>query len=358
MFGMLNEPIDISNPSIDPLDQKSYTTSRGRFYFFWNCIKTSGKPVLIALMAGSAAHQVEQESNKSLVEDVTKRLSKVFPSKTIPFPSQVIVTRWKRDPFACGSYSYVGTKTQSGDYDIMARTCGPIHFAGEATCGTHPATVHGAYISGLRAASEIVDSLLGPIHIGSSPLVPPKAKAELTPTRSGPKRKFGYVDIWEPINKPDPFTASLIQENALDAYEYQMNEAIAAEIGPRPIKPSKGRLNPFILYTKENWATCKATCDARKIRESGNATAKASRQEIRIAIGEEWRNASDDIKRPYLEKCKDGRDTTAEALSGYEATVADWEKKAQVVRAAYMEKNKPPESYGSSRRAKGRDGLV
>jgi Flavin containing amine oxidoreductase/HMG-box domain len=353
MFGLLNDPAtnDV-NSFTTMLDQSEYSFCRGRFYLFWNCIKTSGKPVLIALMAGSAAYQAEEESNDSLVKEVTGRLAKVFAPKKIPHPSEVIITHWKKDPFAVGSYSYVGPKTQPGDYDVMARPCGSIHFAGEATCGTHPATVHGAYISGLRAAADVTEAIFGPIHIESSPLVPPKIKQEATPTKPGPKRKSNYIDVWEPIDKPDPFTASLVQERESKEYELQMNEAIVAAIGQRPNKPGKGRLNPFIMYTKDHWAECKARCDAQKAKATGNTSAKASRQEIRTALGAEWRNASDAVKQPYLEKCKDGRETTTEALAAWEAAVKTWDAEAVAMREEYMAENKPPACYNVGRKAR------
>jgi lysine-specific histone demethylase 1 len=353
MFGLLNDPVaNGADPFGSILDQSQYSFCRGRFYLFWNCIKTSGKPVLIALMAGSAAHQAEQESNDRLVEEVTGRLAKIFAPKRIPHPSEVIITRWKRDPFARGSYSYVGANTQPGDYDVMAQPCGPIHFAGEATCGTHPATVHGAYISGLRAAADVTESLLGPIHIESSPLIRPKVKQEATPTHSGPKRKFGYVDVWEPIDKPDPFVASLAKERELDEYDARVHQAIVTAIGERPPKPAKGRLNPFIMYTKDRWSDCKAECDAQKEKATGNPNAKATRQEIRAALGTEWRNAPEHVKQPYLDKCKDGRENTTEAVGAWEAAVRAWDNGAVAIRAEYTKANQPPEAYNSSRKGR------
>jgi len=46
----------------------------------------------------------------------------------------------------------------------LAEATGRLHFAGEATSSTAPATTHGAYESGRRAATELVDST-GPILV-------------------------------------------------------------------------------------------------------------------------------------------------------------------------------------------------
>jgi hypothetical protein len=53
-----------------------------------------------------------------------------------------------------------------GGLDAPARWAEPVEntlfFAGEATCGdVHPATVHGAYDSGVRAAEEVLSALGG-----------------------------------------------------------------------------------------------------------------------------------------------------------------------------------------------------
>ena len=104
----------------------------------WNASKISGRPALVALMAGNAAHDAEITNSATLLAEINGRLQTVFPSDTISAPREVIVTRWKRDPFTRGTYSYVGPRTRAGDYDVMAEPVGNLHFAGEATCGTHP----------------------------------------------------------------------------------------------------------------------------------------------------------------------------------------------------------------------------
>jgi len=345
MFGLLN------SPKVESTEQEDYNTCRGRFYLFWNCIKTSGRPVLIALMAGAAAFQAEETDNETLVKEATERLAKIFAPRKVPPPLEYIVTRWKRDPFARGTYSYVGTKTQQGDYDVMARPVGPIHFAGEATCGTHPATVHGAYISGLRAASEVIDSLLGPIQIDRSPLVPPKPKNPAAPTPT-PKRKFGYVHVWEPINKPDPFYANLNLNNESEDYEARMMVVIVEAIGPRPVRPMKKKLNPYLLYTKDEWANCKAALDVQKVTATGNQQAKASKDEIRAKLGADWRNAPEVVKQPYMDKCKDGREQTSEVTAEYNRLAQEWESKSLEVRAAFIKENPPPASFHASRKSR------
>ena len=174
MFGLLNDA-----ERADSLDPKHYEQRRGRFYLIWNATKTSGRPILIALMAGHAAYQAEQTDTNTLMEEVTQRLRQVF-TPSVPLPREVIVTRWKSDPFTRGTYSYVGPRTRPQDYDVMARSVGNLHFAGEATCGTHPATVHGAFLSGLRVAADVMDVMAGPINLPQPLVGPPAVKREAT----------------------------------------------------------------------------------------------------------------------------------------------------------------------------------
>ncbi len=74
----------------------------------------------------------------------------------IPSPVGHIITRWRQDPFALGSYSYLAKGSKPAHRaDLAAPIHGRLFFAGEATHPGYPATVHGALLSGQRAAKEI-----------------------------------------------------------------------------------------------------------------------------------------------------------------------------------------------------------
>lgn len=70
---------------------------------------------------------------------------------------QAVVTRWGSDPMSYGSYSNVTVGCRGPeDYDILAEpVAGRVFFAGEATTRKYPATMHGAFLSGLREAANI-----------------------------------------------------------------------------------------------------------------------------------------------------------------------------------------------------------
>lgn len=75
----------------------------------------------------------------------------------LPDPTAALVTRWRADPFARGSYSYLAKDSKPKDRDRLAKPyAGRLFFAGEATSRDFPATVHGALLSGQRAADEVI----------------------------------------------------------------------------------------------------------------------------------------------------------------------------------------------------------
>lgn len=73
-----------------------------------------------------------------------------------PNPSSFIVTRWVADPFSRGSYSHLPPGCSGATYEQMAAAEGQrLFWAGEATIKEYPSTVHGAHLSGLRAADQV-----------------------------------------------------------------------------------------------------------------------------------------------------------------------------------------------------------
>ncbi|KAJ5206229.1 Winged helix-turn-helix transcription repressor DNA-binding [Penicillium cf. griseofulvum] len=349
MFGLLREP---NNPA--SMVQEDYAANRGRFYLFWNVIKTTGLPCLIALMAGDAAHQAESTSDEEIITEVTGQLRNVFKHTTVPDPLETIITRWGQDPFTYGSYSYVAAAAFPDDYDLMARSIGNLHFAGEATCGTHPATVHGAYLSGLRAASEIIDPISGPI-IMPHPLVPEKSKVtrSKSSTPNGPTTKktrtrgsssLSSTESPSITQSKPPSTSTSrkptsTEKSRRDAYDQALWIKIYAELGSAPPRPAKSGLNPFLFYQKDYWARCRDQCDEARRAASNNPNAKAPRDEIRAALGQMWRSATPADKKPYLEQTEINRRANAEAWDKWKVDIAEWERKTYVVKDHWCTEN-------------------
>ena len=71
----------------------------------------------------------------------------------------IIATAWAADAFAGGSYSYARVY-HSGDRCVLAAPVnGRIFFAGEACSESDYSNAHGAYMSGVRAAEEVLGAV-------------------------------------------------------------------------------------------------------------------------------------------------------------------------------------------------------
>ena len=129
-------------------------SERGSFFLFFNVHACTGRPVILALMAGSAAKSLEELEDDEVTERALEALRQMFGR--VPQPTRVIVTRWGADEFSYGSYSFVGVGATGADYSTVAEPVGKeLYFAGEHTSEEHPATVVGAYLSGLTAARAV-----------------------------------------------------------------------------------------------------------------------------------------------------------------------------------------------------------
>ncbi|KNA18637.1 hypothetical protein SOVF_068780 isoform A [Spinacia oleracea] len=132
---------------------------RGEFFLFYSYATVAGGPLLLALVAGEAAYKFESMPPTDAVTHVLQILRGIYEPQgiTVPEPIQTVCTRWGSDPFCLGSYSNVAVGASGDDYDILAETVGDgrLFFAGEATTRRYPATMHGAFLSGLREAANM-----------------------------------------------------------------------------------------------------------------------------------------------------------------------------------------------------------
>ena len=111
--------------------------------------------VLLGLVAGGAAERLEELDDEQAVQAAVGALRGMFGA-SVPEPRKHVVTRWGADPHSRGSYSYVAAGARGSDYAVAAEPVGgQLFFAGEHTSVEHPATVVGAYLSGLAAATAV-----------------------------------------------------------------------------------------------------------------------------------------------------------------------------------------------------------
>jgi monoamine oxidase len=123
--------------------------------WYINMCAYSHEPVLLGLNAGHYADYLESLPDEDVVALAMTALRRHL-GPNIPEPSAYRVTRWAADPFARGSYTHIPPGANAEDHVVLATPVTPrLLLAGEATWREHPGTVHGAYLSGLRAAGSI-----------------------------------------------------------------------------------------------------------------------------------------------------------------------------------------------------------
>ncbi|KAI1407067.1 vacuolar protein sorting 33A-like protein [Hypoxylon sp. FL1857] len=309
IFGCLRTPT-----SRHSLKQSEYASQRGRCFQWFNVSNTSGIPVLIGLMAGDAGFDTEHSKNDELVLEATEVLRSVYGAK-VPQPVHSIVTRWGSDRFARGSYSSAGPSMHPDDYQTMAKAVGNLFFAGEHTTDTHPATVHGAYLTGLRAASEV-----------PTPLVLPKDSIF---SSQGLKRK-------EPDDSSVPLSPKSRKQARVDEYELAAWQHIVAQIGEKPWKPQKVAANAYLLYSKASFESARKRCEEGRRPGKG----RPGPNEVRVMTSKMWKEATPEERKPFEIQAAEIKQRYGEALKTWEVKAREWDQEYLKLRKQYEEDHK------------------
>ncbi|KAI0898641.1 flavin-containing amine oxidoreductase-domain containing protein [Annulohypoxylon nitens] len=318
IFGCLRTP-----NSRHSVKQSDYTSQRGRCFQWFNVSNTSGIPVLIGLMAGDAGFDTEHSGNDELVAEATEVLRSVYGAK-VPQPVHSIVTRWGSDKFARGSYSSAGPSMRPDDYQTMAKAVGNLFFAGEHTTDTHPATVHGAYLSGLRAASELISTMLGPIEV-PTPLVLPKDSMY---SSRGLKRK-------EPSDAL-PLSPRAIKQARIEEYEFATLKYVVEQIGERPWRPQKVAANAYLLYSKATFEAARKRCEEGRRPGKG----KPSPNEVRVMTSKMWKEASPEERKPFEEQAAQIKGKYNESVKAWDSKAKEWDKRYMEIKQDYEKTHK------------------
>lgn len=141
------------------VDWLEYIPARHGEWTEWVSFKrVANKPILLGFNAADRGRAIEAWSDKQIVASAMKTL-RTFYGNEIPEPIDYQITRWATDPFAFGSYSFNPVGATPKMRKILAASLGNrVFFAGEASERDYFGTAHGAYLSGVRAAHEILDA--------------------------------------------------------------------------------------------------------------------------------------------------------------------------------------------------------
>ena len=140
---------------------------KGEWAEWLNIYNYTKKPVLLGFNAATFARRLEKLPDQEIVAQALRVLRSIARTNDwgkVPDPLDWQITRWASDPFALGSYSFNAVSpSRSHPSGRAARKAlatpveGRLFFAGEATSEDYPATVHGAYLSGLREAKRLLE---------------------------------------------------------------------------------------------------------------------------------------------------------------------------------------------------------
>jgi monoamine oxidase len=143
-----------------PLDDQYFglmTHSRGRWNYWMNCRTFGSQNILVGVSVGDYAARVEREDDDQVRADAMQAIRTMFGAGA-PSPVGMRVSRWSEDPLSRGAYSFAKLGVRRRDFDRLAAPVdGRLFLAGEHTIFDYHGTVHGAYLSGVRAAEWIAE---------------------------------------------------------------------------------------------------------------------------------------------------------------------------------------------------------
>ncbi|MFK7827497.1 MAG: flavin monoamine oxidase family protein [Oligoflexales bacterium] len=132
----------------------------GRLPLYMDISAISLKPTLVVFHGGNESVKlISRYDDESIKNSAIDRLAHAL-GKEVPEPANYLVTRWSQDPYALGSYAYVPVGASPSDMEELASPLNDrVFFAGEATSSEYYGQTHGAMISGLRAADEVLAAI-------------------------------------------------------------------------------------------------------------------------------------------------------------------------------------------------------
>jgi monoamine oxidase len=142
----------------DDTDFLVYTPERTDIFGWFANVNSlvSEAHALMSFAYADEARASEALSDQEVIDLAMTHLRDMY-GDDIPAPTTMLRSTWVTDPFTRGSYSFTSVTTELEHFDRLATPVGRVHFAGEHTNREYFSTVHGAHLSGVRAAAEIIN---------------------------------------------------------------------------------------------------------------------------------------------------------------------------------------------------------
>ena len=121
----------------------------------YGLLKMSGTNVSLFGISGQFSRDLENEGSEAMIDFVLNKLKSTFGSKFYEkYFIKAIATGWANNPFTLGAYSGAIPGKSLLRRELRRHEGDRVFFAGEATAHAY-STVHGADLSGKRAATDL-----------------------------------------------------------------------------------------------------------------------------------------------------------------------------------------------------------
>ena len=146
----------LSEDKKDPIILEKFPWASG----LYTLDRTANTNLYEAWVHGSTVSQIERASKEEIRDGISYVLGK-FLKHPVPKPVDVCMHKWSSDPLIRGSYTVdlISADTPISIAALVEPVKNRVLFAGEATHLEHFATVHGAYLTGMREADRLIKAV-------------------------------------------------------------------------------------------------------------------------------------------------------------------------------------------------------
>ena len=128
----------------------------GRWPLWLNYKTFSDENILMGFCFGDHALTADRMSDQELLRDALEVINNIWEDDVTDVEA-ILRTSWLKDPFSLGAYSFPTSQNTEEDFENLFEPQNErLFFCGEHTNLLYLATTHGALMSGIRAANQIV----------------------------------------------------------------------------------------------------------------------------------------------------------------------------------------------------------
>ena len=152
MFLRVDRPDDL--PAETRLFGSTTTVATGSY-----TLRPFGQPIIDGYFGGEFARALEAEGDGAFAAFAIEQIAGLLGNDMRKRLHPIAESAWARDPWSLGAYSYGNPGAEAARAALAAPVDERLFFAGEHCSAVDFSTAHGAYRTGIAAASEVVKAL-------------------------------------------------------------------------------------------------------------------------------------------------------------------------------------------------------